>query len=193
MAYPTADGHCLECFSPFYGLRKTARYCGYACRKNADRRYTAEYRKRNPHLILEIAKKAKAKRESIRLLGWSRKCRVCSDEFSTKSPTATTCSDKCRYRSRSGTLAKRYGISPARVESALVGQGGKCAICGAIEADQRRRLSIDHNHATGAFRGLLCERCNLGIGYFCDSPDLLESAANYLARATVSILKIGGA
>ena len=52
-----------------------------------------------------------------------------------------------------------------------------CAICGKAE---RKRLARDHCHATGLRRGDLCSRCNMGIGLFEDSPDLLASAARYL-------------
>jgi hypothetical protein len=43
-------------------------------------------------------------------------------------------------------------------------------------------LAMDHDHRTGAIRGLLCNNCNRGLGRFKDSPDLLESALRYLKR-----------
>lgn len=50
-----------------------------------------------------------------------------------------------------------------------------CMICGSIE-----RLCIDHDHATGEIRGILCSKCNSGLGMFRDSVCLLEKAASYL-------------
>jgi hypothetical protein len=55
-------------------------------------------------------------------------------------------------------------------------QGGKCAIC----RRKRRRLCVDHCHTRGHLRGLLCNRCNSGVGFFGDSPPLLLRAALYL-------------
>jgi hypothetical protein len=41
-------------------------------------------------------------------------------------------------------------------------------------------LSVDHNHATGEIRGLLCQACNHAIGKFKDKPELCRKAADYL-------------
>lgn len=53
----------------------------------------------------------------------------------------------------------------------------QCAICGATD-----KLCWDHNHATGKFRGTLCNTCNLGIGLLKDSPYLLERAIEYVTH-----------
>ena len=58
-------------------------------------------------------------------------------------------------------------------------QGYMCAICGQRD-NQRRKLCQDHDHFSGKTRGLLCVRCNLGLGYFHDDMDRLWSAINYL-------------
>ncbi len=58
-------------------------------------------------------------------------------------------------------------------------QGGACAICGE-EPTPPKRLTVDHDHATGRFRGLLCGGCNAGLGNLQDEPELLESALRYL-------------
>lgn len=61
----------------------------------------------------------------------------------------------------------------------LAEQDGRCKICG-----QLKKLNVDHDHATGEVRGLLCHGCNVGIGFFRDSPELLRSAIDYLVRST---------
>jgi len=62
-------------------------------------------------------------------------------------------------------------------------QKGVCAVCGRVETWRLpRKLSVDHDHLTGIVRGLLCHRCNIGIGYFEDDPERLHSAAKYLLR-----------
>ena len=58
-------------------------------------------------------------------------------------------------------------------------QEGKCAICG----DQKgMRLKIDHCHKSQRVRGLLCTKCNTGLGHFNDDPELLVRAKNYLGH-----------
>lgn len=57
----------------------------------------------------------------------------------------------------------------------------KCEICGASETE-RRALSVDHCHKTNMFRGILCDSCNRGLGYFKDNTKLLLKAADYLGK-----------
>ena len=78
---------------------------------------------------------------------------------------------------------KTYGLSPDQVKSKLKSQDFCCAICGKPERDKRKnRLCIDHNHETGAVRGMLCSRCNAALGFFEDDPALLKEAIRYLRR-----------
>lgn len=66
--------------------------------------------------------------------------------------------------------------------------GKPCTICGKVPKGEFRLdvLHLDHDHATGEFRGWLCRSCNLGIGHFKDDPLLLEAAAAYLRNPTPS-------
>lgn len=65
-------------------------------------------------------------------------------------------------------------------------QDHKCAICGLAAGASKQRLAVDHNHATGQVRGLLCRRCNLGIGQLKDSVELLRKAIDYLESQDAS-------
>ncbi len=76
-------------------------------------------------------------------------------------------------------LKTKFGLEIDRYEEMLETQAGLCAIC-CETCISGKRLSVDHNHSSGAVRGLLCARCNFGLGYFRDRPDLLESAIEYL-------------
>lgn len=62
-------------------------------------------------------------------------------------------------------------------------KGNRCGIC-QIEADLLKEcLHIDHCHTTGKVRGLLCRSCNLGLGFFRDSPELMNNASLYLEKS----------
>ena len=60
-------------------------------------------------------------------------------------------------------------------------QDGKCAICKS-EDSKGKRFSVDHNHKTGEVRGLLCNPCNVAIGLLKDSPEVIDSAKEYLLK-----------
>lgn len=72
----------------------------------------------------------------------------------------------------------RVGLSVEQYDRMLVEQGGVCKICG--RPPKSKRLSVDHNHRTGAIRGLLCWKCNTGIGWFREDVAALRKAADYL-------------
>ena len=80
----------------------------------------------------------------------------------------------------------QYGVTPEWYEAKLAEQGGRCAICGRTPPPDgiksASRLHVDHCHKSTKVRDLLCNRCNLGVGYFADDPALLEAAAEYLRR-----------
>ena len=81
---------------------------------------------------------------------------------------------------------RRYGITYEQYEALLAAQDGRCVICGSPPDPQgakaQSRLHIDHDRKTGRVRGLLCGRCNPGIGYLRHDPALLRTAIEYLAE-----------
>jgi hypothetical protein len=77
--------------------------------------------------------------------------------------------------------ARRLGLDPATVSKSFREHNRCCDICGTKIPDKRsNRMHLDHDHATGSFRGWLCGNCNTGIGRFKDNPELLRKAAAYL-------------
>jgi len=87
-----------------------------------------------------------------------------------------------KRRAHDRSLRTTYGLSVDEYDAMLLAQSGGCAICRTSPSPQRR-LSVDHCHATGRVRGLLCDRCNPGLGHFLDSPALLRAASTYLATS----------
>jgi hypothetical protein len=72
-------------------------------------------------------------------------------------------------------LKQRYGIGAAEVDELIREQGGLCVVCGEREAKQ-----VDHDHETGAVRGILCLLCNAAMGAFHDDPALIRRAIGYV-------------
>ena len=78
-------------------------------------------------------------------------------------------------------LKGTYGITAKQFYILLEAQDGKCAICRMQFSRWGRNIpNIDHDHITGRVRGLLCRKCNTGLGFFKDNPDFLKMAAHYL-------------
>lgn len=76
-----------------------------------------------------------------------------------------------------------YGLTLEEYDEMLVRQSGRCAICKTKQCFTGFRFAVDHDHTTGAIRGLLCRRCNQVLGQLGENPQLFEEAANYLRRS----------
>lgn len=91
------------------------------------------------------------------------------------------------------SFMRLYGISFEDYSQKAEEQDNCCAICGQRESDRDangkvKALAVDHDHATGQIRGLLCQACNTGLGKFKDDPLVLAKAIAYLARhATIPV------
>lgn len=100
----------------------------------------------------------------------SRKtCRMCRNHLYSRGP-------KLRRRQ----LKYLYGITPEQYDEMLKAQGGVCKICLGPDNGPWKRLAVDHCHKTGRVRGLLCAKCNKGLGQFEDDPERLKKAITYL-------------
>ena len=118
------------------------------------REYQRAYRARRPDYVKAVEKKSKAKHAAKRA-EYQRK-------YNADRP------------------GHRYGLTPESYQRLVNGQHGLCAICGADPAG--KRLCVDHDHSTGAVRGLLCKHCNYVLGHAKDSPANLRAAADYLDK-----------
>lgn len=79
-------------------------------------------------------------------------------------------------------LKKHYGISIYDWENLFNSQGRVCAICKTPTPNVKGFWSTDHDHITNEIRGILCGKCNTGIGYLQDSTEILKSAIEYLNK-----------
>lgn len=124
--------------------------------------------------------------------GRAAHCKDCANatarrRHATVSTSQASKQDAYQFRSH---LKCKYGITPEVYEALHLAQGGLCRICRQPESEKiakgratTRRLSVDHDHATGTLRGLLCRACNRALGGFKDDPELLLAAAVYLENA----------
>lgn len=125
------------------------------------------------------------------------------NQASNKDGLAYRCKDCDRvararhYHTTKGKILKRntnrknkYGITPEDFESLWESQEGCCVICniklddGFSPSHKPNKAVIDHCHDTGNVRGILCTKCNKGLGMFNDSQEVLLRAHEYLRRFT---------
>lgn len=87
---------------------------------------------------------------------------------------------RCKDCTREHNWEQRYGITKTDYEELLVIQNGVCAIC--HRTNKGSALCVDHCHATGKVRGLLCGTCNRAIGWLGDNAATVRAAAEYLEK-----------
>ncbi len=115
------------------------------------------------------------RRHSRSLNGHLRECKAC---FSTRVKSWYLESGKHQVRttSRRNHLLRNYGLTADQFNEMLDKQDGRCAVCG----EPGKRLFVDHDHATGDVRSLLCHHCNLALGFAGDSVETLQRLITYL-------------
>jgi len=83
---------------------------------------------------------------------------------------------------RNAYLISAYGITLTEYTEILKSQNYCCALCGLHESRSKRSLSVDHCHKSGKIRGILCDRCNHGLGHFADNVEVMKKAIKYLVK-----------
>ena len=171
----TAKGReCIRCrdfkeWSEFYKSKVGINGCS-ACCKNCDS-------------LRQNGKPYTGKRSNCHIDDNGRTCARCKrylnwDKYKSQSGPhgrANICIECTKYRH----IEKKYGLSQEKYLSMLDAQNHSCAICGKefIETP-----SVDHNHANGKVRSILCNDCNAMLGYAYDNPSILRFGAEYLER-----------
>jgi hypothetical protein len=146
--------------------------------KEADKIASKRWRQNHPEQARAVGRNSEFKRRTQNRDRWLMSKRV----WNAKNV------DKCRLYARR-VLCKRHGIDMIEYERRLAAQNGLCAICDERCAEKLGTLSIDHDHSCcpgkiscgRCIRGLLCQKCNQGLGCFKDRIELLSNAADYLA------------
>lgn len=168
---PIVDGHirCSRCseLKPLIEFQPSVVKAGCgACRpcKYADKR---AYEKRNPKRV--AAARGRHRRRNI------EKHNAVRREHYRRNPE--------KYREYN---LSRYGITSAEYDAILAAQGHRCACCGTTANRDGKRLFVDHDHETGAIRGIICRNCNRGISALGDGIEGVRRALDYLERASLT-------
>jgi hypothetical protein len=115
------------------------------------------------------------KREVERVLAWQR----ANKERHLAAQRRRRQKPERKRKEREGHLLRKFGNTLDEYDRLLKEQGGGCGICGAPHPETGS-FHVDHDHETGRVRGLLCFRCNAGLGQFDESVEKLLSAIAYL-------------
>ena len=112
-------------------------------------------------------------KRSNRPCGVRNICKKCYKEYKFKRTDGYT---------RQYDLMKSYSITVEEYNKMLEKQNGRCKICNNIPDITKRKkyLCVDHNHITNKIRGLLCDKCNRGIGLLNEDLSIIKNALNYL-------------
>lgn len=135
--------------------------------KESTKKSMARWRAKNPLANRDAAARWRAKNPQA--------YRDAAARYRAENPQA------CKEATECWRLKKAYGLSIVERQNMLDKQCGLCAICGNFMESPH----VDHCHATGKIRGLLCSTCNTGLGHFKDNPMLCFSAGEYLKKGGV--------
>ena len=77
---------------------------------------------------------------------------------------------------------RNYNLTTEEYDIKLIEQNYSCAICNIHRDDYSKDFAVDHCHETGKVRALLCNNCNVGLGFFKDSSSIIKKAIAYLDK-----------
>lgn len=175
---------CPECARDLppdaFGLNRTlpdglSFYCR-ACSRERNRRWYRSHRER-------LGKKVRDHSWVPEGFRWCPACEqaVAHGDYTRNSRTASGFGSQCKACKASADSAayfyRRYGLTRNQLTELRAAQGDRCAICRAPGP-----AHLDHDHAAGLTRELLCQRCNNGLGLFKDDPAVLRAAADYVEK-----------
>lgn len=172
---PCKRGHVEE--------RNTSDRCCVACNRENSRRL---YKSASRQKWLADTRAARLERQAKWLAEHPDRERILAEKRRRRAENREEIIAKQRERYRNNRAkvlrqnrVRKYGLLPEQFEALKAFQSSKCAICKSLIDDS---AAVDHCHKTGEVRGLLCRRCNTGLGGFCDSPKKLRDAIAYLER-----------
>ena len=164
----------------FYKANNSKDGCSWYC-KQCIRKQQSEFRIKNPNYNKEHCKDYYNNH-----IDYRKQYKIDNKDRDNQRRREDYKNDFSKYKEQH--LKSAYGISLDDYLKMLESQNNTCAICSKKETrinPKTKRihlLSVDHNHKTGKVRGLLCMKCNPGIGNFQEDVDLLQSAIKYIQK-----------
>lgn len=192
---------CVHCKAAFQTTSPRRKYCHPKCKNSAGARLRIA---RNGKRAERTCYRCGATKPSSEFSFASHSyCTACTNAYQ-RERTAATPAEVRRVRrrryyeredpARRIELARRgrWGLNQAELDALLLRQGNRCAICRTPDPGGRGTWHVDHDHSCcprgrscgKCIRGLLCSRCNVGLGHFRDDPELLIAAARYVQPTT---------
>lgn len=186
MRKPKPEGLCI-----YHGCRSLAQikrtFCAFHLEQDRKKKREIRHQRRLNKLCWDCGAPSLGKarcpthqqreRDRVNLLRKQRReaglCVVCAKPIL---PPHQHCAHHARLR-REEQIRRQYNLSALDFSLLFKAQGGKCAIC-----LERQPLAVDHCHKSNLVRGLLCHKCNRGLGIFKDTPERLRRAADYLEK-----------
>ena len=101
--------------------------------------------------------------------------------------------DRKAYRAprrRARALKSKYGMEEKDYTKLFNRQGGYCLICSRHQSTMKRSLCVDHDHKTGKVRGLICNECNLVLGWSKEDVYTLKQAIKYIENGRNKVCQI---
>jgi len=114
--------------------------------------------------------------------GHKYSCKECEDNYNKnrKNTNSTYKSEKLKTTLKR-YYVRTYGITMEQKEQMFKDQEAKCLIC-KDDIFLVKGCHVDHDHETKQVRGLLCSKCNHGLGLFRENTNILQEAINYLKK-----------
>jgi len=173
---------CRKINSTLDGATKICTTCGIEYPATLEYFYKSEHSKLGLHpkckkCVREYdnsEERQKAKR------AWTARNREKVREFSREYKATPSAKAKTRLNH----VLHNYQLTEEELVQMMNNQKGCCEVCGdsLVKPDSKRFYAVDHNHTTGAVRGLLCNECNLVLGYVKEDKDTLLKAIAYLEK-----------
>ena len=187
---------CVVCGKDYTPVRVWQKYCSHGCSQDVNqirqKKYVKEHYQKNREKYREAGKrwieKNRATRNYIvKALRWMaegkvsrRKRKSASYWKEYRKQWLEKNKEKVYRRQRSNELKKSFGITIEQYDEMFKSQNGCCAICKTHRSALPISLAVDHCHISNKIRGLLCRRCNQGVGLFNDDHELMFCAAQYI-------------
>jgi len=164
---------CINCSKELSGQQQ--KYCSKKCK------YKIENKKRKKDTVKKVC--PECQRDFIVSFINKKYCsNVCMNKFNKRNYYQNN-KDKWEENWKRRTINRRlkqFGITEEEYTEMVVSQDGKCDICG--QHPSKKSLCVDHDHKTGKVRGLLCDKCNTGIGNLEDNITYLKNSIKYLKK-----------